>query len=357
MCNIAGYLGNRAAAPILIEMMREQSGTCGGYYTGITTLHDGKLHTRKVLGDIEHLLAETDALSLPGNIGILHSRSNAGGDARWAQPFVTTDSKLSICLNGSAGIFRDTAATSPMWRLLHEGENEDFTTATEHPVGKYAKHPSGSYVHPSEGVTYLTEHLMWADFLPPDIALGRAFELYPSEMIGLGLSAYIEDSILFANYNFPMKCAITEEELFLASFAHALPRDRAYRTVSDLPTLSAGEVMLSGVEAHPIACDCKMAEVTPEFLTCARERILETLHKAETPLDTFRLISVTDSLFRERAKGKTMLNTRYTVTYDILTALLAEGKIEMLRLPADGAPEGHGRGIKTTKFVFRQLNG
>ena len=40
MCNIAGYIGKKNAAPILFEMMKKQEGFGGGYYTGITT-HDG----------------------------------------------------------------------------------------------------------------------------------------------------------------------------------------------------------------------------------------------------------------------------------------------------------------------------
>ena len=45
MCNIAGYVGNgkQEAAPILLEMMRAQEGYAGGYYTGIATIHEGKL--------------------------------------------------------------------------------------------------------------------------------------------------------------------------------------------------------------------------------------------------------------------------------------------------------------------------
>ena len=41
MCNIAGYVGNKPAAPILLEMLRNQEGLAGGYYTGIATRHEG----------------------------------------------------------------------------------------------------------------------------------------------------------------------------------------------------------------------------------------------------------------------------------------------------------------------------
>ena len=74
MCIIAGYSGNKNAAPILIEMMKKEEFVDGGLSTGIATIHEGKLYYRKVVGDVDTLLRETDALSLPGTTGIIHSR-------------------------------------------------------------------------------------------------------------------------------------------------------------------------------------------------------------------------------------------------------------------------------------------
>ena len=70
MCNIAGYVGERSAAPILIEMMRREEGFDAGFYTGIATIHEGKIHYRKITGDLDTLLKNTDAASLPGNIAV-----------------------------------------------------------------------------------------------------------------------------------------------------------------------------------------------------------------------------------------------------------------------------------------------
>ena len=52
MCNIAGYTGNRQAAPILIDMMRREEGYWGGYYTGIATIDNGRVYHAKVVGDV-----------------------------------------------------------------------------------------------------------------------------------------------------------------------------------------------------------------------------------------------------------------------------------------------------------------
>src|SRR5690554_4670985 len=107
MCNIAGYVGYRRAAPILIEMMKKQEGFGGGYYTGIATLHENKLYYAKVVGGVSELLKNTDAENLPGTIGIMHSRSNSGGDREWAHPFISCDEKMAYIANGSVGFFKN----------------------------------------------------------------------------------------------------------------------------------------------------------------------------------------------------------------------------------------------------------
>ena len=100
MCIIAGYTGNRAAAPILIEMLKKTEYIDGGLSTGIATIHEGKLHVRKVLGDVDTLLRETDALSLPGTTGIIHSRTN-NNFITFAHPQLSDDGKLAAVDNGT----------------------------------------------------------------------------------------------------------------------------------------------------------------------------------------------------------------------------------------------------------------
>ena len=60
-CNVAGYIGNQSAAPILLEMLERQEGFAGGYYSGIATIASGKLHYAKVIGDVATLRKQTNA--------------------------------------------------------------------------------------------------------------------------------------------------------------------------------------------------------------------------------------------------------------------------------------------------------
>ena len=110
MCNIAGYIGERPAAPILIDMMRRQEGWNAGYYTGIATIHQEKIHCAKLVGDLEQLLKDTDAASLPGTLGLIHSRTQSGGGKEWGHPFLGGQNgrvTTAYIANGSQGMFKD----------------------------------------------------------------------------------------------------------------------------------------------------------------------------------------------------------------------------------------------------------
>ena len=89
MCNIAGYVGTRPAAPILLEMMIKEQGFDAGYYAGIATIDNGKIRYEKLVGHAQMLIDEKNALSLPGTIGICHGRSRGSGGVEWAHPFIS----------------------------------------------------------------------------------------------------------------------------------------------------------------------------------------------------------------------------------------------------------------------------
>ena len=82
MCNVAGFIGGRRAAPVLLDMLSRLEGYAGGYHTGICTLHEGKLQMRKVEGSVADLLKMTDAAELHDNISIDHTRPDMGGGAQ-----------------------------------------------------------------------------------------------------------------------------------------------------------------------------------------------------------------------------------------------------------------------------------
>ena len=102
MCVIAGYSGNRRAAPLLIEMMKKIEYVDGGYATGIATVHEGKIYYAKSIGDVEMLLRTTDAMDLPGTVGIIHSRPN-GEFFTVTHPYFDADMSIAMVENGGTG--------------------------------------------------------------------------------------------------------------------------------------------------------------------------------------------------------------------------------------------------------------
>ena len=73
MCNIAGYIGDESAAPILLEMTERQQGFAGGYSTGIATICDGELYSAKVVGDVSTLKAGLSLKIESKSIHCIHS--------------------------------------------------------------------------------------------------------------------------------------------------------------------------------------------------------------------------------------------------------------------------------------------
>ena len=204
MCNISGYIGNRQAAPILIDMIKRQSGFCGGYYTGIITIHEGKLYTAKVVGDVDRLLAETDALNFPGTCGLIHSRSKSGGDVHHAHPFVSQDGNLAMVLNGGvvryAPVYDGAGAAKELYDLgVH------FDTETEHSEAMkgHCILPNGNCVHNSEVICHYTDHHQKTQGLSTAAALEKAFVRMPQETVALAMHAHDGNTISFANYNMP----------------------------------------------------------------------------------------------------------------------------------------------------------
>ena len=111
MCVIAGYSGKRRAAPLLIEMMKKIEYVDGGYATGIATVHEGKIYYAKAIGDVEMLLRTTDAMDLPGTVGIIHTRPN-GEFFTITHPYFDADMTVAMVENGARNLLKADLAVS-----------------------------------------------------------------------------------------------------------------------------------------------------------------------------------------------------------------------------------------------------
>lgn len=334
MCNIAAYIGNRQAAPILVEMMKKQEGFCGGYYTGMTTLHEGKLYHAKVMGDVDRFLVETDAIHFPGNVGVIHSRSASGGDWRWGHPFVSGDNKLSLVLNGAKGKYESVRDGNAAARFLYEQKAKFETEVAYAPELKdYPVLPNGNSVHFSEMMCLYTDYYKKESQLPTHLALEKAFQLLPGEIVALALHADDLGTVSFAKYNMPMSIARTAQEVFMGSFSICFPKDRDYFTLDELPAQSSGTVTLEQTRIHRFPSVREMGKMTPDILHDAYEIILATL-KEKGPCTIGKLNSAVQVLWGE------LVDLRYPATYSILRSLEEKGQLEIHQETGEGLLPG-----------------
>ena len=340
MCNIAGYIGKEPAAPILIEMMRRQDGLNGGYYTGIATIGpDGRLHWAKVVGDVEALVRTTEALRLPGTVGIVHSRTNSGGDREWAHPFVGAKGTLAYIANGSTGLFANVARQSETASRLSDA-GYPFLSRSPEPVAEYPRLPDGSSVHMSEVMCRLIEAHVDAG-RDPATAMRLAYTQLPSEIVGLMIHTAIPRGIVATRINQPLVAARHREGWYLSSTALAFPAEGIEWTMPLAPLATAvftpDRMELTPFELSP--------PVAPIPWNAGHERVLEILtNAADRPVTMQTLKAGTQDLWPPGALPQSFL-----MLYELLRALHDRGRLafDTVRVPGvlagATAPQTHIR--------------
>lgn len=253
MCIIAGYSGNKQAAPILVEMLKKTEYIDGGLSTGIATIHEGKLYTRKILGDVEKLISETDALSLPGTTGIIHSRTS-NNYLSHAHPQVSDDGKLAAVDNGTMiQTLCDEFANESngiMAELINKGIKVKSEIDT--PNG-YQRLPNGHGYHETElWALYIGEAVKNSpkERLAEDIAASTKdiIERLPADIITLNIHADLPDTITIGNVTRPMSCGFGDGETYLATVPLAFPEEIGKNPIIHLPPTSISRATPNGIE-------------------------------------------------------------------------------------------------------------
>jgi glucosamine--fructose-6-phosphate aminotransferase (isomerizing) len=342
MCNIAGYVGTEPAAPILLDLIERQEGLAGGYYTGLATVHEGTLHYRKVVGDLAHLRASTDAADLPGTIGIVHSRSNSGGDHEWSHPFVGCDDRLAYVANGSTGKWKDDPRLPAGAQRLADAGHV-FKSAHEGAVGGYPMLRDGTCVHMSDVMAHAIGDALDASG-DPEQAIRSAFLELPSEIVGLYVTVSEPDRIFGARWNLPMCAARDASGTYLASSPQAFARDVAQWI--RIPPGSVFSVSADRLCLSPLGPPA--AEITDDISRgLARQVILEALAGGDA-LAVGQMMERTTPL-----SAREELVVRYDPVYETLDELEREGLITRDIERSAGA----GDGLSAPRFVYRAASG
>src|SRR5258708_38562791 len=140
MCGIVGYVGSRAAEPVLLEGLRRLE--YRGYDSaGIATL-DGDLHVRKRAGRLAALVAHLRDHPAPGGVGIGHVRwaTHGGPSDRNAHPHVASANGRRVAVVHN-GVIENFAALKRC--LLDEGVVFSSDTDTEVIAHLIARHLDG----------------------------------------------------------------------------------------------------------------------------------------------------------------------------------------------------------------------
>ncbi len=100
MCGIIGYIGNRDAAPVLLQGLKRLE--YRGYDSaGVATIKSGVL-IKKDVGKIDEINEELKMDKLPGKIGIGHSRWSTHGSVTKenAHPHISNNGRIVVVHNG-----------------------------------------------------------------------------------------------------------------------------------------------------------------------------------------------------------------------------------------------------------------
>ena len=283
MCNIAGYVGSRRAAPIIMEMLRREEGFAGGYYSGLATMCDGKIFSEKLTGDVTRLVCTTRAIECPGNIGIAHSRSKSGGGDEWAHPFIGLrdgEARIAYVANGSLGCFAERLPefSDLTLRLAEAGytfPSRTFGVETK----RYPTLADGSAVHMSDTMCQLILRNIDGG-MDSASAMESAFCEMPSEIVGLLLSLDDPDSIAYSRINMPMFLAFADHGAYLASTPLAFPADAGEPML--LPAGSSGRVFADRFESvNYKKRPASIAPIDAALLSKAYAKLREVLATSE----------------------------------------------------------------------------
>lgn len=340
MCNIAAYVGTKQAAPIIVEMLRQQEGWDSGYYTGIATIHEGKIHMEKDACNLETLLRQTDITKLPGTVGIIHGRSRGDDDHRYAHPFISTNGKIAYIANGCGGVFKADKAKLPevYERLKNLGYH--FDSLME---GDYKQLPGGKKLHGSDLKCQNINYYMDNGLTIVD-AMEAAYCERGAEIVSLALYTGEPDRITFGRMNYPMFIGIADHGIYMATTPMVFPEDA--RDVTLLPPTSAGQVFQDHYTVKPFKNPpCKVAPLTPAVYRDCYNAVVAALEENDMDHDQI------DRLLRPMIPGGDC-PPESALDYMILNDLQNQGRLIIKTAQMPGVKEGSIR----TKFIASLKN-
>jgi glucosamine--fructose-6-phosphate aminotransferase (isomerizing) len=207
MCGIIGYVGKKAAGPILLDGLRRLE--YRGYDSaGVAVLHHENIHVRKKVGKIDEGIAPLlKAEPLAGTIGIAHTRWATHGvpSDNNSHPHLDASGRIAVVHNGV--IENYDALKHKLLRAGHRFKSDTDTEVLAHLIGNYYQQR-----HARNGCS--------GDALTQAVcdALREVIGTYGLAVI----SADFPDMIVGARRGSPVIIGIGQGEHFVASDANAI---------------------------------------------------------------------------------------------------------------------------------------
>ena len=327
MCNIAGYLGEKQAAPILLEMLRKQQPYDGDMSTGVATIHEGKLYYRKLVGDVDTFLREVDLSELPGTVGIAHTRpaGTPGGPA--VHPAVNKEGTIAMVTNG-------TSPRTSYWETNWD-RAADLLDGTEFALESYPNPKNrspklsrnGEVVHMNLCKLALIEFYMSRGKSMTEAMTLSQTDIY-NDNVSVFLNEKFPDSIFAIRNTRPMNVIMEKGETYMATTRYAFPEELKNEPIM-LPVQYACEVTREGVKI----CGSRMniepvMEMTPYTYAEAYRRFERILGSEEAPVCFDDLEFAVGRGMRDLWPGDHTFVQHARLVYDMLWQFDREGRLK-----------------------------
>ncbi len=229
MCGIVGYIGSQKAAPIILEGLKRLE--YRGYDSaGLAVLCNDELAVRRAKGKLRNLEEAVRMNPVDGQYGIGHTRWATHGrpTEENAHPHRDCKGEIVVVHNGIVENYL------PLKRLL-EAEGHVFKTETD---------------------TEVIAHLVEKHFSGNLEAAVRAAVKEVTGVFALAVIARSDpNKIVAARNGPPVVIGIGDNEYFVASDVPAIlshTRDMFFLADGDMAVLTAGGVVLTDLDGHPV---------------------------------------------------------------------------------------------------------
>ena len=196
MCGIIGIVGEREAAPLLVEALKRLE--YRGYDSaGVATCHEGELDRRRAVGKLNQLAELLEQEPISGKIGIGHTRWATHGAPTHTNAHPHQAGRVAVVHNGIIENYREL-------RDELTGQGRNFQTDTD-----------------TETIAQLCAHLMGQGLSPADAAAATL-----SRLTGAFALCFLfegeDDLIIAARRGSPLAIGYGQGEMFVGSDALAL---------------------------------------------------------------------------------------------------------------------------------------